>query len=1049
MLMVLCQACVVPMDPYAVKVDVCSALEQLNPHVVVCFRGMDTVGLTDAAADMPNFVGFSWCVIEPSGLYKAEISLNGVSLDDDAIPMEHGFLSVTCRVNDHSERDALRGLDNPAHGVGMVLRTSGTTSKPKIVPLSAGALASNGVAQCEALNLKAGDCCLNAMPLFHIGGLNASILATVAAGASVTCMSRFDAQSFLDHLLEGKPQPTWYSGVPTISFVVLNHAVATHEGMLPSHKLRFIRTGAAALSPFDAMRLMKFWGVPVIPTYSMTEQMPITGSPMDAGEECLDTVGKPLCCSMALVDQDKLHPVMFGSKGEVCISGPNVATEYQDNADANRKSYFYVGSSCFFRTGDIGTIDTKGYLRLVGRAKELIKRGGEQVSPVEVEAILVEHADVKTAIVFAVPSTAWGEEVGAALILHDDASRRFAPDVIVEVRRFALDTLASMKVPAYWRVVTDSELPKTATGKYIRANLAQHLGVEGKDDVAPMPMQRPPIVSSSLSGLRYIMGVGVMFNHIASTTEGEYSLGNVFGKFKSSTFYFPATVFFVLGGYSLSAGLSARPVANFKKFYLSRAATMHPQYLFAMLLAVIFVLSTCSEYSEKFTFQRGESFRSRSEQEQCQSGAVVMPYGASIVTSILVFGLGLQAWPFLNVLSHWLLFYSWFSSVYYFIILVFPPLHNMMSRVRGNKRKLWIWFGVSCLLVYLTCVTLVVFYLLPKWTTAQNNDEAGGWTHNLQNFYGLSTILFPPYWIPSALIGMAAYFLYDAHRPYESHKCWIYGWICDLLSLAFIAFHIGMAIDYNWPYPDAVNDIDGNMGADQNSGIERYMWSVMVSWFMVPLIALWIMFLSMPGKSFTARLFEMPLFVDVLGPTAYGCFLYHQIVAQWYFLATRGEIWDWWSYRKSYYWFSPKPMPGAWYEFPYVVMLVTFWSMFVNAYIQPYLMIAWKGMIHLIARLTGNDGVDAGDLTALELINEALVELTGGTLDVDESTTWEQVGLGSIGLPAMVNAFESVDDGLHLAVGDLVHLENVGELCTLINDRRRNATQNAGVGFEG
>jgi len=860
----------------------------------------------------------------------------------------------------------------------------------------------------------------------------------------------FRAPIISDHLTNGTPQPTYYSAVPTIHMAVLNYAIGLNDGVAQkSHKLRFIRSGAAALSMFDAQKLLNFWGVPVIPTYSMSEQMPISGSYMEPTIEQLDSVGMPLCCSIALINEQDTYPVLFGGTGEICICGANVMKQYQDNPDANSKSYFYIGEDLFFRTGDLGRFDVEGHLRLTGRGKELIKRGGEQVSPPEVEAIVGTHASVKKAVVFAVPSAAWGEEVGCALVLYDDAAGWVAEDgpkaeteLIADIRALSAGILAPAKIPAYWKIVQDSDLPKTSTNKYIRLGLAEALGVQSKEATKSADVS-PPTVSKSLSGLRWIMGASVMFNHICSATEDDYSNGAAFGQFKSSTFYFPATVFFVLGGFTLSAGLSGRPVTNLKKFYVARAATLYPQYLFALLLALInmFIACTPSDYNEKFTFQK------EAWDLQCQSGAAVVPWGVSVVLSTIVFALGLQAWPMFIPLASWVLFYAWFSSVYYFIIGVFPKFHNALVRARGNKPRLYMWFGMATLLVYASVGTLAFYYFLPDWTSVVNNEEASDWSHNVQNIYALATMLFPPYWVPTSLTGTVVYFLYDVARPYEGHHCWKYSWTCDILTAAFVAWHVGMVLNKNWPYPAFTNDIDENFGAEQNSGLRRYVWSVLCTRLQVPLIGLWIGLVSMPAKSFTARFLEMPMLANTLGPTAYGLFLYHQIIGQWYFWATRGVAWDWWSFRKSYFWFSPKPMPGAWYEFFYVVMLVTCFSMFVNAYINVYLSMAWTRLGRVVNKLTGGGVDDSDELTSLQLINTALEELLGTAVDLHEDDKLENAGLGSLGLAELAGMINSLDDRLHLALSEIAGQNDIGELAALIDAKLHDADNDAGIGL--
>ena len=280
------------------------------------------------------------------------------------------------------------------------------------------------------------------MPLFHIGGISASILCTLTTGGSVSCDGEpFNPSRMVDALALSNPQPTWYSSVPTIHNATVNflkNVAATDkkynemgvdkDGIWSKgHSLQMIRSGAAALLGPDGEALSAaYGGVPIYPTYSMSEQMPISQPPAGKVDTMTDkpgSVGVPVAASTAIVSRGNLRPQPPGVEGEIAISGPTVLKNYLANPAADQKSYFYLSlvedtsPFLYFLTGDVGVIDRDGFLSLKGRAKELIKKGGEQVSPFEVEEPLLDHPWVQTPVCFAVPSKLYGEEVGCALVL--------------------------------------------------------------------------------------------------------------------------------------------------------------------------------------------------------------------------------------------------------------------------------------------------------------------------------------------------------------------------------------------------------------------------------------------------------------------------------------------------------------------------------------------------------------------------------------------------------------------------------------------------------
>lgn len=345
----------------------------------------------------------------------------------------------------------------------LVLHTSGTTSRPKVVPL----LQSNILASAQnisaALELSADDHCLNIMPLFHIHGLIAVLAASMFKGASVCCSSGFNAIGFME--LAKQQQISWYSGVPTMHQAILLRAKRQPQAAQDLN-LRFIRSSSASLPPAVFDELVEMFGCPVIEAYGMTEAAhQMTSNPLGAGKQKAGHVGiitSPQVCIM-----DEAGTILEqGAEGEVCIKGDNVTPGYENNDAANASSFTHG----WFRTGDQGVFDADGYLKITGRLKEIINKGGEKVSPLEVDNILMEHPAIQQVVTFAVADKMLGEEIAAAVVLADNQNLTEA-----ELKAYASEHLAKFKIPKHIRFL--DEIPKGATGKLQRIGLAEKLGM--------------------------------------------------------------------------------------------------------------------------------------------------------------------------------------------------------------------------------------------------------------------------------------------------------------------------------------------------------------------------------------------------------------------------------------------------------------------------------------------------------------------------------------------------------------------------------------------
>jgi acyl-CoA synthetase (AMP-forming)/AMP-acid ligase II len=346
----------------------------------------------------------------------------------------------------------------------LVLHTSGTTSRPKVVPLSQGNLHASANNIVATLRLTPDDHCLNVMPLFHIHGLIAVVLSSMAAGASVCCTPGFNVLKFFHWAVDEKP--SWYSAVPTMHQTILQRAERNAE-LVAAMKLRLVRSSSASLPPPVFKALRETFGCPVIEAYGMTEAThQMASNPLPPGEQKPGFVGMAAGPEIRIRARVREDWAATGEEGEVCIRGANVTAGYENNPQANATG-FVEG---WFRTGDQGFLDEDGYLKITGRIKEIINRGGEKISPLEVDDILLEHPAVQQAVTFGIPHKVLGEEVGAAIVLAEGQVLTGG-----ELQAFAEAKLAHFKVPR--KILFLAEIPKGATGKIQRIGLAQTLGL--------------------------------------------------------------------------------------------------------------------------------------------------------------------------------------------------------------------------------------------------------------------------------------------------------------------------------------------------------------------------------------------------------------------------------------------------------------------------------------------------------------------------------------------------------------------------------------------
>ncbi|NOD75922.1 MULTISPECIES: acyl--CoA ligase [unclassified Ruegeria] len=367
--------------------------------------------------------------------------------------------------------DPIGVADTSAPGeddVALILHTSGTTSRPKIVPLTQANIYSSARNVASSLKLTIDDRCLSIMPLFHIHGLIAAVAASLGAGSQISCASGFNALSFFSQVAE--VDPTWYTAVPTMHQAILARA-ARNQSVIEQSRLRFLRSSSASLPAPVMEELVATFNAPVIEAYGMTEAThQMCCNPLPPQKQKPGYVGVAAGPEVRIADETENVLIASRDVGEIVISGPNVTPGYESNPQVNADNFFEADGKLWFRTGDQGSFDEEDYLRLTGRLKELINRGGEKISPLEVDAVLLSHPDVAQAVCFAVPHEKLGEDIAAAVVLSEGATIAGQ-----DVRDFVGARLAKFKVPT--SVVILEEIPKGATGKIQRIGLAAKLGL--------------------------------------------------------------------------------------------------------------------------------------------------------------------------------------------------------------------------------------------------------------------------------------------------------------------------------------------------------------------------------------------------------------------------------------------------------------------------------------------------------------------------------------------------------------------------------------------
>ncbi len=382
-----------------------------------------------------------------------------------------GLIDIRCDAPPGpAARPGPAGIDDLA----LVLITSGTTSHSKIVPMSHRNFINKVGITTADMGLTRDDRCLNLMPLFHAGGLHGSLGGIWLSGGSVVTLPDFSAERFFRAI--ETLSPTWYTGSATFQHAIAA-AAADHAAALEKSRIRFIRVGAGPIGGELRGEIEEIFDAPVVGAYASTEIGQISILPLPPAPRKPGTVGRPasgMRVAVMSTDRQLLGP---NQRGEVVVDAAGIFDGYENDEDANRESFV----DSWFRTGDEGMLDEDGYLTLTGRIKDIINRGGEKITPKEVDDALTAHPDVAEAATFPVPHATLGQEVAAAVVPELGAA--LTEEMLA---RHLQGRLAAFKIPR--RFVITGGIPKDVNGKIQRRGLAECFGLAA---TGPAPRREP------------------------------------------------------------------------------------------------------------------------------------------------------------------------------------------------------------------------------------------------------------------------------------------------------------------------------------------------------------------------------------------------------------------------------------------------------------------------------------------------------------------------------------------------------------------------------
>lgn len=439
-----CSMVSVPINPNQTIREVEACFAAVRPDALLVMRGSDCPARQ---------------VAEQEGLAIVE-----------AVPFNHDALGFSIEVARSETAVAIDEAGDPdPDAAAFILQTSGTSAEPKLVPFSHRNMLAVASRLQAWFDLTANDRCLSVSPPYYSHGLKVTILTSLVTGGAVAFPAdpaKFDYWEWF-----GVLKPTWYSAGPTLHRFIFDQTKSMANART-GHSLRFITGGGAPLPPSVLNGLQNALGVPVAEHYGSSEAGLVASNELPPRPFKAGTVGRPWPGAVRIVGDDE-DQVPMGKKGEVWVGGPSLISGYLGAADVNRESIV----DGWFKTGDIGSIDEQGFLTLHGRKNDLINRGGEKISPVEIDEALAGHPAVAEAAAFAIPHARLGQDVAAAVVLRPGMTA-----TAVDIRKYLQGHLASFKIPG--RIIFGDHLPKGKTGKVLRRQLGASIAEAALPEIA-------------------------------------------------------------------------------------------------------------------------------------------------------------------------------------------------------------------------------------------------------------------------------------------------------------------------------------------------------------------------------------------------------------------------------------------------------------------------------------------------------------------------------------------------------------------------------------